>query len=172
MLEIWDRKRCISILLCIVILFSFTACRGLRDERELSVFELRLSDEKKKELLVSYRNSLVEMYGEENVAPVREWDGNDSRLSFVGDRYYGTFGDCTVWLSAGNTTEGIVMEIAGCQFFHPNGGRFNATRNGECKRLSRAYEAGWISDEDIAIVAQRHKEYNDAIYAWLNSGSY
>ncbi len=80
------------------------------------------------------------------------------------ERYYGIFGDCVVVAQEGQATHitGYTIEGIGIQ-----GTAFYAFvyRDGEVLQLNQAYDQGWLTIDDIARIASRHKNYNFALDA-------
>ena len=146
-----------------VLLISLISGCGKVDERTLSLFQLEFSDEAVAELEVAYKNRLIEdsSYDIPDSPVEKYWKGLNPNGG-GGFRYYGTFDDCVVWVMQGQTEAIVDFELAGSRFYNRNGISFFVCRNGELIMLEEAYEQGFISAEDIAIVSKRHWEYNES----------
>lgn len=136
---------------------------GKADERTLSLFELEFSDELVAELEVAYKNRLIEnaSFDISDDTVKMYWEGMNPNGGGA-FQYYGTFDDCVVWVAQLQTEAIVDFELAGSRFYNRNGISFFVCRNSELIMLEEAYEQGFISAEDIAIVAGRHWEYNEA----------
>lgn len=161
-------KRWTAIFVIFLLLSLLVACAQpapAADERELSVFELTISDEMKQKIQNAYYDWYEETHG--FAARRAEWnweDTTDGRFSFEGYRYYGTFDACTVWFVGGTADMVWDVTVAGSEFSHSAAGNLFAYRNGKHYTLEQAYALGYISAEDVAIVAQRHEAFNQAIH--------
>lgn len=160
-------KHCTVWMLLVCVLFCFAACKEQqeqRDERELSVFELTYSQELRDEVLEAQSRWKIEQYGyDDNEIP---WEFNTNvpgSLVSSGYRYYGTFDDCIVWFIGGDVDGFTEFYLGEAYFHHYKGARFYVCRNGVHMTLQEAYEQSLISDADVAIVAERHKAYNDEV---------
>ncbi|MBR4108955.1 MAG: hypothetical protein IKK41_01340 [Oscillospiraceae bacterium] len=148
-----------------VLLLSLMSGCGKVDERTLSLFKLEFSDEAVAELEVAYKNRLIEdsSFDIPDDTVQMYWEGVKPKgLVGGGYLYYGTFDDCVVWV---NPTTGQAItdfELAGLRFYYNTTISFFVCRNSELIMLEEAYEQGFISAEDVAIVADRHWEYNEA----------
>ena len=157
--------RKIAFLITLVMLLSIVTGCGKVDERTLSLFKLEFSDEAVAELEVAYKNRLIEeaSFDIPDDTVQMHWEGVKPKgLVGGGYLYYGTFDDCVVWVSQGQTEAIVDFELAGSRFYNRNGISFFVCREGKLIMLEEAYEPGFISAEDIAIVANRHWEYNEA----------
>lgn len=154
----------------LLLLLSFVFCTGGCnkkdvDERTLSVFDLEFSDEAEEELEAAYKKNLIEGASFELSADTVEklWAGAKPQRNYPrngGYIYYGTFNDCVVWFGAGQTEAITDFELAGSRFYYHSGCTFTVCRDGKLIQLQEAYEQGFISAEDVAIVAERHAEYH------------
>ena len=160
---------CIAVLLMCLL---FVGCQ--QDERNLSVFQLTVSDEVKEVVQMAYIRWYIEKYGQE---PVREWIWDDTTSGVIDTfstncRYYGTFNDCIVWFAPEDSnTLGAVSQFGSMGnynvvmpyldkmnwFDYGNVEDFHVYTNGESYPLDQAYGLGLISKEDIHIVAERHR---------------
>lgn len=162
----------ICLLLAIILILGTLAACQRKDERELSVFEIKFSNDAVNELEEAYRHRYLEdlawLGEEESLAALeKSWEAvkplqNDNPNPFS-YRYYGTFGDCVVWFIQGELQSEVRFELAGSEFWNSVTCDFYICREGELITLQEAYENGYISAEDVAIVAARHAEYNEKI---------
>lgn len=157
-------KKSIAWALLLSLVFCFTGCQQEEvDERKLSVFDLKISDEAKKEVVLAMYVWAKEKEGVDY--PMKNWDyyaDPPGQYSMHGDRYYGTFDDCIVWCSPSTADSFTDFELAGSRFIHPTLCLFYVCRDGKHFTLQEAYDLGYISAEDVAIVAERHAAYNEA----------
>lgn len=155
--------RRIAFLITLVMLLCIVTGCGKVDERTLSLFKLEFSDEAVAELEMAYKNRLIEnsSFDIPDATVEKYWKGLNPNGG-VGFKYYGTFDDCVVWVMQGQTEAIVDFELAGSRFYNRNGISFFVCREGKLIMLEEAYEQGLISAEDIAIVADRHWEYNEA----------
>lgn len=157
-------------IIVLLLILSFVYCTGGCnkkdvDERTLSVFDLEFSDKAVEELEAAFKKNLIEGTSFELSADTVEklWAGAKPQRNYPrngGYIYYGTFNDCVVWFAAGNTHAITDFELAGSRFYFTSGCTFTVCRDGKLIQLQEAYEQGFISAEDIAIVAERHAEYH------------
>lgn len=136
------------------------------DDRHLSVFDLTLSDTMKMKAEYSYWEWYWPIFGE-NYNKQFLWADTAGAAdeNTVSCRYYGTFGKCFVWyseeepdLTAEFTIDSVVFQGASHENFH-------VYMDGEHYALKDAYQRKCLlSADDIALVAQRHTEYNSALY--------
>ena len=161
------RRKTTFLILLVLIIGSFGGCMR-KDDRTVSLYELEFSDKAVKELKVAYKKQLRERASFEitDFTAEKAWEvvmpkqGNlEGRGYYL---YYGTFDDCVVWVVQGAGYEVVDFELAGSRFYNPLSVDFFVCRNGELIMLEEAYAQGFISAEDIAIVADRHWEYNEA----------
>lgn len=160
-------KRLLLILCTFCLLLSFGGCKQAVDERTLPVWELKISDEAKLEVMWCYAKAYPSTVGFElvayNVDSLSQlWDAKAEAATqnrVVGFRYYGTFGDCIVWRSGSNQSSWSDFEIAGYAFEDVDVNCLSVCREGELLTLTMAYAMGYISAEDVGIVCQRHKDY-------------
>ena len=159
-------RKSIALVLLVALVFSFGGCKENKaDERTLSLFKLEYTDEAVAELEVAYKNRLVEGASSDlpdDIVQMYWKSAKPKGLVGGGYLYYGTFDDCVVWVMQGQTEAIVDFELAGSRFYNRNGISFFVCRNGELIMLEEAYAQGFISAEDIAIVAERHWEYNEA----------
>lgn len=158
-------KHCTLWMLLVCVLFCFAACneqQEQRDERELSVFELTYSQELRDKIIDTYDQWRIDQYGDDGTRSFR-WEFNTNVPGSLSNdyRYYGTFDDCIVWFLGGVTEEITEFYLGEAHFWHSSGASFFVHRDGTHMTLQEAYEQGLISDGDIAIVAERHKAYNE-----------
>ena len=74
-------------------------------------------------------------------------------------RYYGTYGDCVV-LFQGTPMQTIeTKHIAGYEFSHTTQFILDVYHEGELLPLSDAYSKGYVTEEQVAEIHQRHKNY-------------
>ena len=160
--------RKITILLVFVLIIGILAGCGQKDDRTLSLYELEFSDKAAEELKEAYKKQLIESttYEVTDFTAEKAWetvmpkqDNPKKRGYYI---YYGTFEDCVVWVMQGAGGEIVDFELAGSRFYNPLSVDFYVCRKGQLIALEEAYEKGFISAEDIAIVADRHSEYNKA----------
>ena len=105
-----------------VLLISLISGCGKGDERTLSLFQLEFSDEAVAELEVAYKNRLIEdsSYDIPDDTVQKYWKGVKPKgLVGGGYLYYGTFGDCVVWVAQGQTEAivdfGEIFCLAACK---------------------------------------------------------
>ena len=143
----------LTLVLLLCLLSLLTGCNKAKtDDTELSVFELYLSESTKTDIQDAYTTWYTTVYGREYEHTQWLWeDTNDGIIREDGGfRYYGTFGDCIVWYSG---TEDLITAY----FDMVGSGSFYAYIDGNHYGLQRAYQQGLISEEDLAIVAERHR---------------
>ena len=154
--------------LSILLLLNLSACQKTPDERTLSVFQLEPTPEQKETMWQAYLDWRVER-GDKILGDIGTWDDYaatwsgdyENRAISFGNRYYGTFDGCMVWFQD-STAEAIMeMTLGGSYFFHSTDGRFYVCREGKHMTLEDAHAQGFISDQDVAIVAARHWEFDD-----------
>ncbi len=78
--------------------------------------------------------------------------------------YYGTFNDCLVLACIPpQSTGGRVIEIAGYKWDYPHLAEVYAysITDKELCNIEDAYDKGWLRDEDIGVIAERHVVYED-----------
>lgn len=160
-------KRWIAAVGIFILLLSLAACTrkeyAVENERELSVAELTLSEEMKEKIQTAYYEEHPRKYGQPD-----EWFWRDLKdpapRYYDGYRYYGTFEDCVVWFVGSTADMYWQITVAGSVFSHSEWGNLIVYRDGKNYQLSEAYALGYISAEDVAIVAQRHEAFNQAIH--------
>ncbi len=161
------RRKITFLILLVLIIGSFGGCMR-KDDRTVSLYELEFSDKAVKELKEAYTTQLREraLFEITDFTAEKAWEvvmpkqGNlEGRGCYL---YYGTFNDCVVWVVQGAGDEIVDFELAGSRFYNPLSVDFLVCRNSKLIMLEEAYEQGFISAEDIAIVADRHCEYNEA----------
>ena len=90
---------------------------------------------------------------------------------FIG-RYYGTINGCVIF--AINTYlegENNTINIGGIEIKNDNSFYIFAFRDSTVEELVTAYDAGWLNDEDIKKIKERHNQFNAYAY-WEDSSSY
>lgn len=150
--------------LIVVMLFCLAGCQKPVDEqkpvddRDLSVFELSLSDELKEKAEAAYVKWYEKAYGKTpEIAWVWEDTGTGVIQRFSNNcRYYGTFDGAVVWFSAEDWETPRGFELGGSYFGFGFSSDFHMYKDGEYYPLMLAYNRGMISEEDLAIIAQRH----------------
>ena len=75
-------------------------------------------------------------------------------------RYYGTYGDVVVLFTSGNIDVFTRIYIAESVFEHSSGCRLYVYYDGTFIDLSKAYEQGLISAENVAKVAEIHEQFD------------
>lgn len=133
----------------------------LHNERELTYFELVISDELKTNIQKAYNEwekgtSWYQDYFQQNGVkyPLTKLEWDQDR----GTSYFGTFGDCAAWATFGDAEVLTNFTLAGSRFEHPTAAAFHIYRNGKHYTLQEAYDQKLICAEDIAIIAERHAE--------------
>lgn len=160
-------KRLFLILCAFCLIFSLGGCKQEVDERTLPVWEIKISDEAKLEVMWCYTKTYPSAVGSElalfEVDSLSQlWDAKVEAATQnrdFGFRYYGTFGDCIVWRSGSNQDSWSEFDVAGWEFADVDVGCLRVYRDGELLTLTTAYAMGYISAEDVGIVSQRHKDY-------------
>jgi len=88
---------------------------------------------------------------------------------FIG-RYYGTINDCVIFaLNTHLKGENNTIVINGIPIKNDNSFYLFAYRDSKVEELETAYEEGWIRDEDINTIKERHEKFN--AYAYWEDGS-
>ena len=119
-------------------------------------------------------DSLIRMIGTldgEREVEVREAIGLPERVEISNNwlasaenseyRYYGTFNDCAVIFQEGVTTAITHISVAGTTFTHVSGFQIYACKDGKCYSLEKAYELGYLDRDDIAVIAEWHKRFDE-----------
>lgn len=138
------------------------------DERTLSVFELQHSDA----MIQAYRNTPLCEDPERAVEEILQKQDATNLYSQYGLRYYGTFGDHSVWyhFEKGWEDGDIFYSTAGCEYVLIEGinvtTRIRVYQNEDRYPLWEAYEKGIVTLEDMEVIAKRHYEYEQARKAY------
>lgn len=78
--------------------------------------------------------------------------------------YYGTINGCIVALGeVASAAVPCYWEVAGCTFGYGSGFEILVYRNGEACQLQEAYENGWLTEEHIKQLEERHMDMWGAI---------
>lgn len=108
-----------------------------------------LSDELKAEVGKAYR-------AEHKVALT--WDDDSFGWSGMA-RYYGTYGDAVVYAFDANTCDVTNLEVAGEDFWWPQGFSIWVYHDGEIMRLEEAYEQEILTKRNVKKIARIHARY-------------
>lgn len=157
------RKSWLLLVLILTALLLFGCAE--KETAETSVFDLQLSEEKKQEIL-----SVGD--GAYTPAPYRWAQHSDApgEYTYGGFRYYGTFGNAIVWMTADETSNKVSGCSAGYAFMtHPCDSEMYIYIDGENYLLEHAVDRGQLSAEDMLIVAKRHWTYNKAVESALET---
>mgnify|MGYP003293600484 CR=1 FL=1 len=134
----------------------------LSDDRDLSVFELSISDDMKMEAEYSFRQWYWPIFGE-SYDKEFIWDATAAENT-LSCRYYGTFGKCIVWYAEEEPNLAKNFNIDQIQFQGASSANFHIYMDGEHITFEDAYyKECLLSEEDISLIAQRHAEYNDSL---------
>ena len=90
---------------------------------------------------------------------------------FIG-RYYGTINDCVIFaLNTHLKGENNTIVINGIPIKNDNSFYLFAYRDSKVEELATAYDEGWLRDEDIKKIKERHDQFNAYAY-WEDSSRY
>ena len=81
------------------------------------------------------------------------WEDSETN----GIRYYGTHGDCIVLFAPGHLQGFRTENILGYEFEHGCSFTLYAYKDGQFLTLENAYENQWLSQEQIASIAEHHR---------------
>ncbi len=90
---------------------------------------------------------------------------------FIG-RYYGTINDCVIFaLCTHLKGENKTIVINGIPINNDNSFYLFAYRDSKVEELATAYDEGWLRDEDIKKIKERHDQFNAYAY-WEDDSRY
>ncbi len=90
---------------------------------------------------------------------------------FIG-RYYGTINGCVIFaLNTHLEGENNMITINGIPIKNDNSFYLFAYRDSKVEELATAYDEGWLRDEDIKKIKERHDQFNAYAY-WEDSSRY
>lgn len=163
------RIRLYAIVLLLLCAAFITGCKQQPvDERTLSVFELQHSDA----MIQAYRNTPLCEDPEQAPEEILQKQDTANPYSQYGLRYYGTFGDYSVWYHFEKAWEDgdMFYETAGYEYIWIEGKsvttRIRVYQNGDRYHLWKAYYEGIVTLEDLEVIAKRHYEYEQAVKAY------
>lgn len=78
--------------------------------------------------------------------------------------YLGTFNEAIVAASILQTMEATEFVIANHTIYFSTGAGISVYRDGEIKGIENAYEAGWLTENDIGIISERVKKYYSTLF--------
>lgn len=158
-----------TVLLLLLYVTFITGCKQQPvDERTLSVFELQHSDA----MIQAYRNTPLCEDLERAVEEILQKQDATNLYSQYGLRYYGTFGDHSVWyhFEKGWEDGDMFYSTAGYEYVLIEGinvtTRIRVYQNEDRYPLWEAYEKGIVTLEDMEVIAKRHYEYEQARKAY------
>lgn len=77
--------------------------------------------------------------------------------------YYGTYGDCVVFLVEGDTLALKSIEVAGTVFSYNVGFEIYVYKDHHFYLLQDAYEKNYLTKDDIVKIGEYHQEYSKKI---------
>lgn len=98
---------------------------------------------------------------------IRYFDGEDGYAS-ENITSYGVFNGVSVWFVPSQMQAEYEMTICGHRFFHASECRFYVIKDGEECELHVAYDRGWLTEEDIALLHEIHTLV-ERVYYWTGS---
>lgn len=118
-----------------------------------------------------------ELCEEINAVFLENWDINGDLTSYPeyynGYWYYGTVNGCIVIFGEAQLTAERSLTVADYVFSYPMWFNIYVYKDGECCYLEEAYDKGWLTNEHIAQLHERHgeiaAEIDQAYDAWLQS---
>lgn len=164
-------KVCIVVLLLLCVMFIAGCKQQPVDERTLSVFELQHSDA----MIQAYQKTPLCEDPEQASEEILQKQDTASPYSQYSLRYYGTFGDYSVWYHFEKSWEDgdMFYETAGYEYIWIEGSgvttRIRAYQNGDRYLLWEAYDKGIVTLEDLEVIAKRHYEYEQAVKEYENA---
>ena len=85
------------------------------------------------------------------------FDINEENGEWDGVRCYGSFESCIILFEPGDLTVESEITVADSKFEYPNSFGLYGYYDGELYTLSEAFENGYISKDEVAVVAERHR---------------
>ena len=162
-----SKIRSLSLFFVFAMLVGILAACGKEDPYYMFSKDLEpLTDEQIEQYNSVYRESILGPFDEyvnsksedmreraENAYLGLKWIKND-----IYSPYLGTFGDVIVCGTSINSEEDEYI-LGGERFDMGSLRKITAYRDGKFVTLSQAYNSGWLTDADIAVIAERIEQY-------------
>ena len=107
------------------------------------------------ELPEAFKAEIEQAYAKQNSKEVFLGWANDNTGCV---HYYGIYDGCVVLYEQAMTCESEEIKIGNELFWDTMGFNLFACRNGEIVYLAKAYESGWMDDNAISKIADRHTQ--------------
>ena len=112
-------------------------------------------------------NEIEQAWLRENKHGLQWYLTDDGEVIPDGVRYYGTYNGYSILFVEGNLTQISSTTIASRVFRWGTGAvMLYAFKDGQLQELQTVYDCGLLTDEDIGVIWQRHREQFDANHNW------
>ncbi|MBQ4141508.1 MAG: hypothetical protein IJD70_09245 [Clostridia bacterium] len=131
----------------------------------------RVYDNSYKEFYDFYINNVNKKYSESEASELADKRASQFANEIVrhcffneqyyhNSRYYGTINDCVILVSVGMAAVMTEYKIAGYTISFSNSASIYVIKDDAILRLEEAYDLGYLTDDNIALISERHNDYN------------
>ena len=89
-----------------------------------------------------------------------------NEMYYGSKRYYGKINDCVILASVGMDCLYWIIDVAGYKFAFPSSSTIYVIKDNVIYDIKEAYDLGYLTNEQIGILAERHEVYQKFAVEW------